>query len=423
MKRSKKEILKKLRQEGSIITPDILNNVYKAIGVDPITIGDKERIIEQRLKSEAEVFVPQKKVAVYAAEEKPRLSLKTLFQRPRFVSAFATAMVAVILSVTLIGLRIGGFFTTDPTDTSTGTDTGSHPVTVPQPIQNDQQVYSVGAVTANVLFDFVEDSGTSGDFRALMNDTDVDVVIAQFPPYLEMIEQLISSVGELETISDISAREGYDYKETVIAYDLLGSHLNYTLYYNVETLLEDGEESTYYFSGIIIYGDDTEEYAIEGRRIVEEDETKVVMTIHYDEINYLESTYKSEEDGYKYNFKIFENDNLLSNTKLKIETSEGKTKLKLDFIDTDEKNSYSYDISIEDDTPDMISVRYHIKLDKDIYNGTIEIQIVTNSENGEYEYEMVIRPNGQGQGTTHTEGRGNNHGGNGNGGGNGGGGH
>ena len=41
MKRSKKEILKKLRQEGSIITPDILNNVYKAIGVDPITIGEK----------------------------------------------------------------------------------------------------------------------------------------------------------------------------------------------------------------------------------------------------------------------------------------------------------------------------------------------------------------------------------------------
>ena len=69
------------------------------------------------------------------------------------------------------------------------------------------------------------------------------------------------------------------------------------------------------------------------------------------------------------------------------------------------------------ENPDMISVRYHIKLDKEIYNGTIEIQIVTNSETGEYEYEMVIRPNGQGQGTTHTEGRGNNHGGNGNGGG------
>jgi hypothetical protein len=96
MKRSKKEILKKLRQEGSIITPDILNNVYKAIGVNPITYNEKERIIEQRLISEAEVFVPQKKIAVSATEEKPRLSLKALFQRPRFVSAFATAMVAVI---------------------------------------------------------------------------------------------------------------------------------------------------------------------------------------------------------------------------------------------------------------------------------------------------------------------------------------
>lgn len=49
MKRSEKEILKKLRQEGNVLTPDVLNNVYKAIGVDPVTLGEKEKIIEKRL--------------------------------------------------------------------------------------------------------------------------------------------------------------------------------------------------------------------------------------------------------------------------------------------------------------------------------------------------------------------------------------
>jgi hypothetical protein len=421
MKRSKKEILKKLRQEGSVLTPDILNNVYKAIGVDPIALGEKEKIIEKRLRSEADAFVPQQKVYAYATDKKPRLSLKSLFHNPRFVSVFATAMVVVILSVTFISLGLNGFFV-GPTDTSTDTDTSTntHYDSVPQPIQNDQQVYSVGALTANVLFDYVEDTASMPQLKALVNDADVDIVLNQFPPYLEMVEQLLSSDGEMETISEVSERDGYDLKETVIAYDLLGSNLNYTLYYNVESIDEESEEATYFFTGIIIYGNSTDEYDIEGRRVIEEDESKVIMTIHYDAVNYIQSIFKFEEDGSKYNVKLYENDELVSETKLKIETDESATKLKLDFIDTDDKNSYSYDISFDEDAPEKIFVRYHIKLDKDNYSGTMEISIVINDETGEYEYEIVVKPNGGQEATAH-EGRGNNHGGNGNGGGNGGG--
>jgi len=421
MKRSKKEILKKLRQEGSVLTPDILNNVYKAIGVDPIALGEKEKIIEKRLRSEADAFVPQQKVYAYATDKKPRLSLKSLFHNPRFVSVFATAMVVVILSVTFISLGLNGFFV-GPTDTSTDTDTSTntHYDSVPQPIQNDQQVYSVGALTANVLFDYVEDTASMPQLKALVNDADVDIVLNQFPPYLEMVEQLLSSDGEMETISEVSERDGYDLKETVIAYDLLGSNLNYTLYYNVESIDEESEEATYFFTGIITYGNSTDEYDIEGRRVIEEDESKVIMTIHYDAVNYIQSIFKFEEDGSKYNVKLYENDELVSETKLKIETDESATKLKLDFIDTDDKNSYSYDISFDEDAPEKIFVRYHIKLDKVNYNGTMEISIVINDETGEYEYEIVVKPNGGQEATAH-EGRGNNHGGNGNGGGNGGG--
>lgn len=416
MKRSEKEILKKLRQEGNVLTPDVLNNVYKAIGVDPVALGEKEKIIEKRLQSEADAFVPRQKVYAYAASKKPRLSLKALFHNPRFVSVFATAMVVVILSVTFISLGLNGFFV-NPTDTGTDTSlsSDSHPDTVPAPIQNDQQAYSVGALTANVLFDYVEDAPSGPQLKALVNDADVDIVLNQFPSYLEMVEQLLSSDGELETISEISERDGYDFKETVIAYDLLGSHLNYTLYYNVESISEDAEEATYHFTGIIIYGDALDEYAIEGRRIVEEDQSKVVMTIHYDEVNYIESIFKFEEDGAKYNFKVYENDNLITHTKLKIEIGETTTKLKLDFIDKDAKNSYSYDVSFDEENPQKILARYHIKLDKDSYSGKIEIAIVFNDETGEYEYEMLIKPNGGGQEVSAHENRGNHHGGNGNG--------
>ncbi|MFA7020234.1 MAG: hypothetical protein WC215_01560 [Bacilli bacterium] len=402
MKKSKKEILKNLRQEGSIITPDVLNNVYKAIGVDPIALGEKEKTIERRLQSEAEVFVPQNQVSVYAASEKPRLSLKTLFQKPRFVSIFATAMMAVILSVTLIGLRLGGFFVIDPTDSNTTTN----PVTVPLPIENDQQVFSVGALSANVLFDAVEDAGGAGQFRALLNDTDVDIILSQFPPYLEMVEQLLSSDGELETISELSNREDYDFKETIVAYDLLGGNLNYIIYYNVETLVEEAAETQYSFNGIIIYGDSTDEYDIEGNRFIEGDETKIKMTIHYDENNYIESIYKIEDDGAKYDIRVFENNDIISSSRLKIETEEEETKLKLDF--TNESGTYSYNIKFDEEDSNAMFVRYHINLEDDTpHQGTIKIKIIVDEETNEIEYEMVIKPNGEGQGTTHNENRGN----------------
>ncbi|MFA6781208.1 MAG: hypothetical protein WCR77_03320 [Bacilli bacterium] len=402
MKKSKKEILKNLRQEGSIITPDVLNNVYKAIGVDPIALGEKEKTIERRLQSEAEVFVPQNQVSVYAASEKPRLSLKTLFQKPRFVSIFATAMMAVILSVTLIGLRLGGFFVIDPTDSNTTTN----PVTVPLPIENDQQVFSVGALSANVLFDAVEDAGGAGQFRALLNDTDVDIILSQFPPYLEMVEQLLSSDGELETISELSNREDYDFKETIVAYDLLGGNLNYIIYYNVETLVEEAAETQYSFNGIIIYGDSTDEYDIEGNRFIEGDETKIKMTIHYDENNYIESIYKIEDDGAKYDIRVFENNDIISSSRLKIETEEEETQLKLDF--TNESGTYSYNIKFDEEDSNAMFVRYHINLEDDTpHQGTIKIKIIVDEETNEIEYEMVIKPNGEGQGTTHNENRGN----------------
>ncbi|MDY0345680.1 MAG: hypothetical protein RBR44_03910 [Bacilli bacterium] len=402
MKKSKKEILKNLRQEGSIITPDVLNNVYKAIGVDPTALGEKEKTIERRLQSEAEVFVPQNQVSVYAASEKPRLSLKTLFQKPRFVSIFATAMMAVILSVTLIGLRLGGFFVIDPTDSNTTTN----PVTVPLPIENDQQVFSVGALSANVLFDAVEDAGGAGQFRALLNDTDVDIILSQFPPYLEMVEQLLSSDGELETISELSNREDYDFKETIVAYDLLGGNLNYIIYYNVETLVEEAAETQYSFNGIIIYGDSTDEYDIEGNRFIEGNETKIKMTIHYDENNYIESIYKIEDDGAKYDIRVFENNDIISSSRLKIETEEEETQLKLDF--TNESGTYSYNIKFDEEDSNAMFVRYHINLEDDTpHQGTIKIKIIVDEETNEIEYEMVIKPNGEGQGTTHNENRGN----------------
>lgn len=392
MKKSKKEILNNLRREGSVLTPDVLNNIYKTIGVEPTVISAKEKVIEKRLQAEADVFVPQDKAPVLTTESrKPRLSLGALFQRPRFVSLFATAMVAIILSVTVISLGINGLFTTDPTDTTSNTDT----ISIPQPIKNDQQVFSVGALTSNVLFDYVEEAPIEGAIKAMADPviSDGDIIIPQISPYLEMAEQLLSSEGQIEVVSEASEREGYDYKDTFSAYDMLGVHLDYIIYYNIDQIDENDTESTYRFTGIISYGESSDEYAIEGRREIESGEAKIKMLIHYDENNYVRSEYFTEEDETKYRFRIYEDSALVSSSTLKLEEDENG--INLNFAFDEGEDTYRYKIQYSEDNPSIIVVDYNVKLQSETPRlGQIEIEIVENAITGEPEYLITITPKG-----------------------------
>lgn len=416
MKKSKKEILNNLRREGSVLTPDVLNNIYKTIGVEPTVISAKEKVIEKRLQAEADVFVPQDKAPVLTTESrKPRLSLGALFQRPRFVSLFATAMVAIILSVTVISLGINGFFTTDPTDTTSNTDT----ISIPQPIKNDQQVFSVGALTSNVLFDYVEEAPIEGAIKAMADPviSDGDIIIPQISPYLEMAEQLLSSEGQIEVVSEASEREGYDYKDTFSAYDMLGVHLDYIIYYNIDQIDENDTESTYRFTGIISYGESSDEYAIEGRREIESGEAKITMLIHYDENNYVRSEYFTEEDETKYRFRIYEDSALVSSSTLKLEEDENG--INLNFAFDEGEDTYRYKIQYSEDNPSIIVVDYNVKLQSETPRlGQIEIEIVENAITGEPEYLITITPKGgaseerqENRGHAHGQGNGGNNGG------------
>ncbi|MFA5421606.1 MAG: hypothetical protein WC344_02265 [Bacilli bacterium] len=405
MKKSKNEILKRLRQEGGLMTPDVLDNIYKAIGVEPTLIGEKEKVIEKRIRAEADLFVSQQKALVYATNEKPRLSLRALFQKPRFVTVMATAMAAVVIFVTLVTLGINGLLTIDTTGS---TNTSSSPDTshiVPTPIKNDQQVFSVGALTSNVLFEYVEPVDGGGEFRALLATSDSDVIVPKLSPYLEMVEQLISSNGEFEVYAEESDRPEFEIKETIVAYDALRVSMNYVMYYKVENLHEEGEESTYYFTGIIIYGDDASEYEIEGRRVMEEDEAKVTMQIRYSESDCIWSEYKRDGDDLKYRFQVYAENILVSDSKLKIVNTETKTKLTIDF--ESDNDSYNFKMEYADENPLLCTVDYNIKLDGENKprKGTIDILIVVDEETGLSSYAMTIKPK-DGQQEEHSETRG-----------------
>lgn len=407
MRKSSKEIIKNIHREGKVFTPDVLRDVYKTIGVDPVVIGKEEKIIEQRLVDEGNRFVPNKEGPIFNTSiNKPHLSLRALFQKPRFVSLIATAMVGVILTATVITLGVNGFFNIGTSDSSNSGNT----VTVPQPIQNDQQAFSIGALTSNVLFDYVEQSSTNDFLRALMppEPTDGDIILPQLSPYLEMVEQLLSSEGQFEVISESSDRVGYEFKETFIAFDAFGNNMDYIIYYNVIELSEDGDEATYRFTGIITYQESEEEYTIEGRRTINENTTKVSMLINYSTNYYIRSEYITEEDTTKYRFRIYDDGDLLSDSSLKIEFVDERLSLTLSFVEGDDSYKYKIDYDQQDST--LIHVDYSLeKYGLPPRKGRIDIRIVVDEDTGEVGYILLVKPEGGGEEEKHED-RGHGHG-------------
>ncbi|MFA5481674.1 MAG: hypothetical protein WC282_04785 [Bacilli bacterium] len=397
MKKSNRQILKDIKREGHIMTPNVLGNVYKAIGVEPSLLSAKEKVIEKRLQQEGDAFVPNNPAAIYAVtNSKPKNSLVTLFQKPRFVAIMATSFLAITLSITLVTLGINGFFTTtDSTDTS-GTQ-------IPSPIETNKEAFSVGVLAANVVVDFntTPESGPSPRFL-LDKPKDGEVAIEEVSSYLEMIEQLLTSDEGVSVISETSDRPEYDYKDTIEAYDALNVSNQYIIYYNVTEVDED--MNSYRFAGIMIFENKENEYALEGRKFQEDDELKYTLKVSYSEGNYVIIEYKEEENETKYRLKVYENGEVVSESSIKLEVEEDKIKLTLEFGDGD--NSSRYTIKTTAEEAAKMEIKYQIKRKGEpTKNGKILVKIVLNDLTGEYEYVLTVKPDGGDEEEYH-EGRG-----------------
>jgi len=402
MKRNEKLILKKLRREGDIITPDVLSKVYKAIGVDPTLLSNAERVIEKRLRGEAKTFVPKANEAVMAiAGKKPFAGLRALMQKPRFVSAMATGMAAIILTVTLVTLGVNGFFNVDTTDTS---DSSSD--AVPYPIESEREAYSIGALTTNLLLDYGEEaSGNNLFYEAIGNETDGEIVVRQISPYLEMIEQLIAPDGELSVTSMASDRKGYALKDIIQASDMLGEELDYLMYYNEVA----GEESeTYRFVGILNVDDRVDNYAVIGSRSVEDNQNLIKFIIRYDDGDYVISRYIEGENETRFGFLVYQDGEIVSESSIRLEVQDDMIQVVLTFQSDDDLSRYKIRFREIDGQP-HIDIDYHIRIGNRVRNGHVDIGVIVDEETGESQYALIIKPEG-GDEEEHHEGRGHGHG-------------
>lgn len=233
--------------------------------------------------------------------------------------------------------------------------------------------------------------------QTLDTEEDTEEPVEVVEPYLELIEKFMS--GEQGFNVTIQASDNVDYEFMIVfeTSDLLGEAQTYTLYYNqvLENELEDetdeadeeDDEQEYMITGILIYNDTT--FTVEGKKEIEEDEEKLEFTSYLDELNYVKSEYKVENDETKFSIEEVRNGELYSESEIKIEIEDNETKVELEqFMNG---NVYYYEFKYEiEDGENIIKVEYETQIDGIEEEGEIKVYVVVDEFTGETSYYIVL---------------------------------
>lgn len=203
--------------------------------------------------------------------------------------------------------------------------------------------------------------------------------------YLNLFESLLAE-SPIQSVEEASDREGYETRLTITVSDLDGATSEYVMYYN-ETVFppdedddDDEREIESELEGIMIL--DGCEYAVEGKRELEEDEAEVTFLARIDRNHYIKVKQEIEPDEQKFVYERIENGRCVSKSEIKIEQESDETEIELEFLEGETRGVYRFDRETENG-------KTEIKILADV-NGSktvVRVSIVENPVTGELEYE------------------------------------
>jgi hypothetical protein len=191
-------------------------------------------------------------------------------------------------------------------------------------------------------------------------------------PYLTVFEQFLGTNQAPVIVSQVSDDVNFEFLDTFVVYDIEGLAVPYALYYNIESSEVIEDETYYVFNGDLVI-DNNIRYVVMGSKTQEDDEIKIVFRANLDEINYIETEYKFEEDETKIQVKKMVNGELtISEFKLEIEDDE--TVVELSFFENNDtnrtKDTFKFEYEVEDGETIL-----EIKFDMQGVNGRIKGKI------------------------------------------------
>ncbi|MFH0993387.1 MAG: hypothetical protein V1761_03450 [bacterium] len=268
--------------------------------------------------------------------------------------------------------------------------------------------------------------------------------------YLAMIEQFLGNTNGLSVTVATSDNLDYEYMMTYVTKNLLGEDVTYTLYYTAvlyeapvdeeddltttttdteavtttdtettETTTETETTTTeplslkdqdqdrlrdrdfefddenddsvqYALSGMLVIGDQI--FYLEGKKIVDNDEEIMMLRSYIDHDNFVKVRYQTEEGQKKFFYEVKVDGQIVSKTKVLVQTEENVVKVNLTFVEGEANGRYQFTLETEE-TVTYIKVRYAVEdADGVEESGSIHIVATYDEITGLTTYTYTIMP-------------------------------
>lgn len=195
-------------------------------------------------------------------------------------------------------------------------------------VSGAHKAYAVTAVGTGVLLGGLTESAPSSAAAsgpATAEELGEDAMAA-INKYLGIAENLLSDGGVTAEDTD-SDRDGYSKKMTAESTDLQGVKSSFVLYYNEGAPTEDDGETEIRLDGIMLYNG--AEYAVEGKRESERDESELEFTAYLDRSNYVKIQREVEDGEEEFAYIVVKNGVMVSMFEVEVEREAQKTEVEV----------------------------------------------------------------------------------------------
>ncbi|MDY0295155.1 MAG: hypothetical protein RBQ71_05035 [Acholeplasmataceae bacterium] len=209
-------------------------------------------------------------------------------------------------------------------------------------------------------------------------------------PFLGLIETIFSqSTGPIvEAVpSDL---EAYETLVILHTYDLLGLPITYKMYYNVVSYEDDEDESTFEIEGLMQSSHMT--YPMTGKKEIEDGEEKITVRGIIDQNSYIETIYEIEENESKYIIHHVQNNQMIYESVLKVETEADEIKVEMEIESDSEKSSYQMEYEFEDGKGVVkIAFETYSYITQIESSGEIEVHVIIDNISQLSNYQFLVK--------------------------------
>jgi len=253
-----------------------------------------------------------------------------------------------------------------------------------------QNTLSVSAVSTATLMSKTATTPISmNQAVSLVSRLSTSDSVVTIEPYLGMIETVTGQNFGISSVSSVSENPLYETKVTLTTMDLVGNKLSYTLYFNTTSYSSNKDQVEFVIEGIFLFKN--KQFDFIGKKEIDGDEEVLVFKTITDSMNYVESSFKTENDESKYFIKIVENGLTVSQSKIKIEEEDGNKKIDFEFSDGLDRGQYEFTYD-QENGKSFLKIQYQTLINNIESSGEMKVEIKIDDLTGITSYQILVQP-------------------------------